>query len=809
MRHDLGFALRRIRRRPLHSALVALTLGLGIGASLAIFAAVDAVLLRPLPYPGADRLVGISQSIPSLGGLRLSYSDVAFRRVAQGHTLAAASAWNTHDVNLVNSASVRRLIVAQVSGTIFDVLRVSPALGRPFVPDEDVPTGPRVLVLSDWLWRSAFNADPDVIGRVASLEGEPYSIVGVLPASVSFPSREVAAWEPLRLDTAAVNPYQNRYSVIARLQPAATLGEARTELTQLVRAVGREYPGPHPGSALDPAGNLAEVRPLSDELVGDARPVVTLLLAGVLLLLLLTCANVANLQLAAMIGRSGELAVLTAMGASRARLVLSAVLEGVILAGAGALLGLVVAVVGTGALASLMPEGVALSGRLLGGRLLTIVVLAVLTIGAVIGALPVAVVAGRDAGLGIRNRLATGSPGAHRLRRGLAAAQVALAVLLVHGSGLLIASAQAVQQIRLGFRPDSTISLRFNLPDATLRNRPAREALLRRLVSEVGQLPGVSAAGLVNALPLTPGRRDLAMAVEGRPFKADGTDPLADYRVVSQGYFAAMGIPLLQGRLFTDDDASERFTPILVSEGLARQLFPDGRDPVGQRIRFGPAAPWMPIVGVVGNARNRSLTDPPRPELYAPGLGTWANLSFATEITLVARSRGDAMALAAPIRRIIADAAPDAATYNLASLGEIVREARSRMNTATTLMSGYAVAALLLAMAGTYAVLSYLVSQRRRELAVRMALGATPWSIVALVVRESARLLAFGIVAGLAGALALARLLAGLLYGVGALDGAVLLLVILSAVAAGTIAAIVPARRAARVDPATALNSGQ
>jgi hypothetical protein len=319
----------------------------------------------------------------------------------------------------------------------------------------------------------------------------------------------------------------------------------------------------------------------------------------------------------------------------------------------------------------------------------------------------------------------------------------------------------------------------------------------------------VSAAGLVNALPLTPGRRDLAMAVEGRPFRADGTDPLADYRVVSQGYFAAMGIPLTRGRLFTDDDANERFTPIVISEGLSRQLFPDGRDPLGQRLRFGPAAPWMPIVAVVGDARNRSLTDPPRPELYAPGLGSWASFAFATEITIVARSRSDAMALAAPIRRIIADAAPDVATYNLASLGDIVREARSQMNTATTLMSGYAVAALLLAMTGTYAVLSYLVSQRRRELAVRMALGATPSSIVALVVRESARLLAFGIVAGLAGALASARLLSGLLYGVGALDGGVLLLVILSAAAAGTIAAIVPARRAARVDPATALNNGQ
>jgi predicted permease len=807
--HDFWFAIRRIRHRPLHSAVVALTLGLGIGASLAIFAVVDAVLLRPLPYPEPGRLVRVTQTIPVPGALELPYSDVGFRRLAHdARTLSAVAAWDTRDANLVGPTSPRRLIVARVTATLFDVLRTQPSLGRGFTRDEDLPNGPRVLVLSDWLWRSAFNADPDVVGRVANLEGEPFTIVGVLPPSVSFPSREIAAWEPLGLDPAAVNPYQIRYAVIGRLGAGTTLDQARRDLTPLVRAVGREYPGPHPGSALDPAGYLAHVRPLADDLVGDARPVVMLLLAGVLMLLLLTCANVANLQLAAVIVRGEELAVRAALGATRSRLVRGALIEGVVLTAVGAVLGFVVAGFGARLLASLMPQGIALGGPLLGGRALAVTILAVLGIGAAVGALPVAVVARRDPALGLRDRAGAGPARAGRTRRILAAAQVALAVLLAHGSGLLIASARAVHEVRLGFRPDSTISLRVNLPSATLRDRSARESLLRRLVTEIGALPGVTAAGLVNALPLNPGRRDLAMAVEGRPFKADGTDPMADYRVVSHGYFAAMGIALRRGRVFTDYDAGERHTPLVISEGLARRLFPDGEDPIGQRLRFGPAAPWMPIVGVVADAKNRSLTEEPRPELYAPGLGTWAMLAFQTEITIVARARGDAMGLAVPIQRIVSGAAPDVATYNLASLADIVRQARARMTTATRLMSGYAATALLLAMAGTYAVLSYLVTQRRGELAVRMALGATPRGIVALVARESVMLIGIGVVTGLAGAAVSARLLSGLLFGVGALDRVVVLLVVVAAGAAGLVAAVFPARRATRVDPTTSLRGG-
>jgi putative ABC transport system permease protein len=809
MGHDFWFALRRVRLRPLHSAVIVLTLALGIGASLAVFSVVDAVLLRPLPYDDPARLIRITQTIPSPGLPELPFSDVGFRQLTRARSLASVAAYDTRDANLIGTDGPRRLIIARVTASLFDVFRITPAMGRGFTADEDLPNGPRAIVLADWFWRSVWNGDPRIIGTVASIEGEPFTIVGILPRSVSFPARDVAAWEPLRLDPAAVNPYSLRYTVLGRLRESAPLSQAQAELTEAVRAVGRDYPGPHAGSVLDQAGYEAHLRSLAADTVGDARPVVVLLLAGVLMLLLLTCANVANLQLAGVIMRGEELAVRAALGATRARLVRGALIEGVVLTTAGATIGFFIATMGARLLATLLPPGVTVAGPLLGGRALLVAVIAVLSIGTAVGALPVAIVARRDPARGLKDRNTGTSPaGANRMRRLLASAQVALAVLLLHGSGLLIASARAVQEISLGFQPAATISLRINLPDATLRNRSAREGLLRRLVEDVGRLPGVLSVGLVNALPLTPGRQDLAMAVEGRPFKADGTDPLADYRVVSSGYFAAMGIPLRRGRLFTDDDASAEYTPLVISEGLALRLFPDGADPIGQRLRFGPNAPWMPIIGVVADARNRSLTEEPRPELYAPGLGTFASLAFRSEITLVARGRGDAGNLAAPIRRAVAEAGPDVAMYAFASLGDIVREARATMTTATRLMTGYALAALLLAIAGTYAVLSYLVNQRRRELALRMALGATPRAIMALVVKESALLIGIGVVAGLIGALASARLLTGLLYGVGALNAGVVLAVVASAAVAGLFAAMVPARRATRVEPNATLRAG-
>jgi predicted permease len=810
MRQDIWLAFRRIRLRPLSSALIAATLGLGIGASLAVFSVVDAVLLRPLRYDDAERLVRITQTIPVAGLPELSFSDIGFRRLqADNRSFDAVAAYTTRDANLLAGDVPRRLILAQVTSSLFDVLGIRPALGRRFTDAEDIPGAGRVVVLSNHLWRSSFRADPAIVGQVVRLEGEPFTVIGVLDPAVSFLSRDVAAWEPLRLDPAAVNPYRNSYAVVGKLRAGVSPDEARRDLTAIVRAVGREYPGPHGGSALDQAGYLANLRSLADDVTGDARPVVVLLLAGVLMLLVLTCANVANLQLAGMIMRAEELAVRAALGATRLSLMRSALVEGVVLTGCGAVLGLILAASGARLLIALMPPGIVIDSSLFSGRLLLVATGTILLIGAAIGAVPVAVVAGRDPAGGLRERGNGGSPrGANRVRRLLAGAQVALAILLLHGAGLLIASARAVQDIPLGFRPEGTISLRINLPEATLRDRSARETLLRRLVAESSQLPGVTAAGLANALPLTPGRQDLAMAVEGRPFKADGTDPLADYRVVSQGYFAAMGVALVQGRIFTDDDATERNTPLVISQSLARRLFADSADPIGQRLRFGPNAPWMPIVGVVADAKNRSLTDAARPELYVPALGTFANLALRTEITLVVRSQADAAALATPIRRIISSIAPDVATYAVASLTDIVDGARARMTTATMLMTGYAAAALLLAMAGTYGVLAYLVTQRRRELAIRMALGATPRDIVAMVGRESAMLVGVGAVVGLVAAAASGRLLSNLLYGVGVLDIRVALGVIACAGVVGVLAALVPARRATRLDPSAALKAG-
>lgn len=809
MRHDFWFAIRRLKRRPLHAAVVILTLGLGIGASLAVFTVVDAVLLNPLPFPAPQRLLSVTQSIPVPGFPELNFPGLTLQRMkTEARTIDGIAGYQTRDVNLIRTDATQRLIAAQVSAGFFSVLGVTPARGRTFTAEEDLPGGPRAVILSDALWRSSFGADPDVVGTVANFEGDPFTIVGVMPPWFAVPSREAAIWEPLRLSPAVIDPGQNRLTVVARLRGDASIGMAQHELTRIIRDVGREFPGPHPGSALDPAGYRANVRPMAQAVVGDARPVIVLLMAGVLFLLMLTCANVANLQLASAILRTGEIAVRSAIGASRSRLVRGAFIEGIVLTTAGAIMGTGIALAGATLLVRLLPPSIAVTGPLLGLRSLIVAAVGVLVIGAVVGAIPVAAVAGRDPSSGLRDRAAAASPRlAARLRRSLAVAQVALAVLLLHGSGLLIASAREVERVNPGFRTDSTISIRVNLPAPMLRDRTRREVVLRRIVQDVSALSSVRVAGLVNALPLELGRRDQAMAVEGRPFKADGTDPLADYRVVSHGYFSALGIRLLKGRLFTDDDATATMTPLVISRGLERLLFPDGEDPLGKRLRFGPASPWMPIIGVVDDARNRSLTEPPRPEFYTPGLGTWSFLAFRSELTIVARTRGDPYAVVAPIRRIVRETAPDIALYNTATLDDVVREARVRMTTVTRLMSGYAMIALLLAVAGTYALLAYLVNQRRQEMAIRLALGASTLEVIQLIGRECAQLIAFGVGIGLFGAFLTSRLLAGLLYGVGGLDPWVTGSVIAIAATAGVAAAIIPVARATRVDPALTLRS--
>ena len=810
MRHDLWFALRRLRRQPFHAALVILTLGMGIGASLAVFTVVDAVLLRPLPFPSPDRLLSVTQSIPVPGFPELSFPGITVRRIREeARSIESITGYSTRDVNLLRSEGTDRLVSAMVTQDFLRVLGVAPAMGRGFTADEDLPGGPRAVIISDALWKTTFASDPDVIGKAANLEGELFAIVGVMPPWFAVPSREISVWEPIRLSPAVVDPGQNRLTVIARLADGAAMSTAQTELTGVVRQVGREFPGPHPGSALDPAGYRANVELLADSVTGDTRPVIVLLLGGVMLLLLLTCANVANLQLANVIMRGGEIAVRAAIGATQKRLVSSALLEGVVLTAAGALVGMFIAVAGAALLVRLLPPGVSTTGSLVGMRSLVAATMSVLLIGAVIGAVPVALVAGRDPSRTLHDRGSAASPRiANRLRRSLAIVQVALAVLLVHGAGLLIASAREAQQVALGFRTDSTISLRINLPAPMLRDRARRELVLRRLVHEVNALPGVRAAGLVNALPLELGRRDQAMAVEGRPFLADGSDPLADYRVVSHGYFEAMGIPVIKGRAFTDDDATATMTPLVISRSLEMLLFPDGKDPLGTRLRFGPASPWMPIIGVVADAKNRSLTEPSRPEFYTPGLGTYSFLAFRTELTIVARTSSNAMALAGSLRRVVRETAPDIATYNVATLDDVIAVARERVTTATQIMTGYAVLALLLAVAGTYALLAYLVSQRRHELAVRLALGATTQDLVRLVGRECARLVGLGVLLGLAGAVATSRMLAGLLYGVGTLDPLVTVAVLGVAALAGIAAALIPARRASRVDPGLALRPG-
>lgn len=810
MRLDLQFAWRRIARQPRHAALVALTLGLGLGASFAMFGAIDAILLRPLPFREPDRLILVTQTMPIEGLPELAFSDVGYRRVlTDSKTLEDAAAQTARDANLIRGGSTDRIVVSRVTGNFLRLAGITPAIGRAFSAEEDTPNGPRALLLTDRLWRSHFGSDSGVVGTTVNLEGVTTTIVGVLPPEVVYPSRDVGAWEPMQLDPAATTPFTRSFRVIGRLKPGIDLATAQQDLTAAVRSVGRDFPSPHPGTPVDPANYSAKVGPLAASVVGDTRRMALLLTAGVGALLLLTCANVANLRLAESLSRSTEYAVRLALGASRAQLVRGALIEGVLLATLGAAVGAAIAMMGAGVVRALLPTGVPLTATAFGGRAVLAAVACILGVGAAVGAIPVVALTRRAAGEGLRHGATGAVPvAAGRLRKALAAGQVALAVLLLHDASLLLSSAREVGRVSQGFRAEGALAMRISLPAATQRDREARESLLRRLVGGIAAIPGVSSIGIANSLPTMNGPRDQAMAIEGRPFKADGTDPMADFRIVSNGYFAAMGIPLVEGRVFTDDEATDRSTPLVVNRALARQLMPNGESVVGRRLKFGPVSAWMPIVGVVGDAKNRSLAEPPRPEFYTPALGTWSQMSLRTQVMLVARTEVEPTALAPAMRELVRSSAPDVAVVDLSPLPDVVRRSRTRVDAVTRLMGVYAATALLLAIAGTYALLSFLVAQRRREIGLRIALGASPTAVVSLVLREAAQVAGSGALLGLLGAAATGRLLAGMLYGVTTMEPRILLGVVGGALVSAALASFVPAQQALRADPAATLRAG-
>jgi putative ABC transport system permease protein len=809
---DLRHAFRALRRTPGFTLAAILTLALGIGATTTIFTVVNGVLLRPLPYARASHIANIwndfgqgAQSLPAVSPL--DFRDYQ-RRSRAFEMFAAASSGQVVGLrgNLTGTGAPERVDLASVTANFFPLFGVTPAYGRNFLPQEEAPNGPHVVLLSDRLWRRRYGADPGLVGRTIQLDGMAQTVVGILPAGFhlalpaeAFLVTDAEVWAPLQFDYGNAPPRNYTFfTVFGRLRPDVSFTQAQSEMNGIALQFRKEFP--------EHAGTQVRIRavPLQEDVVKHARPTLLVLLGAVALVLLIACANVAHLLLVRATVREGEFALRTALGASRWAVVRQLLAESAVLALAGGALGLVVTTFALGLLRALHPSNlprlaeIGVDGRVLAFTALTCVATAV-----VFGLVPALQAARPNLQRTLQNGGRAGTGGArYRVRNLLILGEVALSVVLLVGAGLLVRSFVALQQVRPGFDASDVLTFRLAMPASRYQAGPARQTFVRELERRLRDLPGVRNVGIVSQLPLTgsgplsPYAYDEATARNWEVVTADG-------RQVSPDYFKAMNTRLLAGRAFTWDDAVGTPPVIVIDETLARQAWP-GQSAVGKRLQLGPTGTpdnFAEVVGVVEHQRSHDLTRAVRPLIfYSMGQQIPAELAFAVET-------GVAGSLAAAVRGLVHEMDKDLAVTMLAPMEVYLSEGMAQARFSFLLMAALGGIALLLAAVGIFGVIAYTVTQRTREFGIRIALGEDPAHTRRSVVLRSMRLVGASIGIGLLASLALARLLAGQLFGVSPQDPVTFtgIALLLGLVSLG--ASYLPARRATSVDPAIALRS--
>jgi putative ABC transport system permease protein len=796
MLHDLKYAVRVMLKTRGLTLIAIATLALGIGANTAIFSVVDALLLRPLPYRDAGRLVIVWQDLRARGGPATEWTGPSqqFDWKTQGDVFASLTSVRGWSASLAGGDMPESLLGEQVTREYFDVAGTAPALGRRFADAEDVPNAPRVVILSHGLWTRRFGGDPGVIGRSVSINGESHQVIGVMPAAFTplyIPA--AAMWRPLRLN--AANPSRNSavFHTFGRLQPGVTIEQARARLAALAAQLQQAHPESDAGKGINPV-------PLLEQRVGSLKPSLFMLQGAVGFVLLIACVNIANLLLSRAAGRSGEIAMRRALGADRLRIVRQLLTESVLLALCGGGLGALLGTWGVSALKRLAPEGTPRLDEIgIDTRVLAFTAALAVVTGLVFGVVP-AMQAAREGVGGTLKQTGRGqsSDGGGRVRRALIVAELALALVLLAGGGLLLRTFVALQRVDLGFNPSHVLT-GFVLPTGPqYRLEPARRAFYDALRARAQALPGVTQAALSSFIPLT-GDSDTSFLIEGRPAPARSADaPVTWYRNVSANYFATMEIPLRRGRLFRDHEAEP---VVVVNETMVRRYFPT-EDPLGRRIRSDEQAPWATIVGVVADIQARGARDTTRVETYIP---YWQNPEAG--INVVLKTAGDPRALVEPLRRAVKELDGGMAVASIATMDELVAESIGSSRFYALLVGFFAALALVLAAVGIYGVMSYAVTQRTQEIGVRLALGAASGRIFALVVGETMKLAVAGLALGLAGALAVGRALREMLFGVPAADPVTFAGTAALLLAVALAAAWLPARRATRIDPLTALRA--
>lgn len=800
---DVRYSIRVLLKNPAFTVTALLTLALGIGINTAIFSVVDSVLLRSLPVKEPDRVVSIWEH-----GLRagLDRNEMApanfFDLRQQSQLFEGVGAFGEFSMNLTGQGEPERLDARLVTANVFSLLGVKPALGRTFSPEEDQPGLNRVVVLSDALWRRRFNQDPAVVGRNLTLNAESYTVVGVMPPEFFFPEREGELWTPwAMLPEEAAGRGDHYVRTIARLKPGATIEQANAEVESIAARLANEYPRTNEG-----LGFL--VTSYHEDYVGNLRRPLLILFAAVALVLLIACANVANLLLAQATSRRREIAIRMALGASRLAIVRQLLVESMLLAVGGGLLGVLGAVWGVQWLAKLVPESLSkLQSVSVDLRVLLFTLGVTVLTALVFGAVPAFQASRSKPGetLSDVGRDVAGGMSGRYVRRVLVVTEVALAVVLLVGAGLLIRSFQRLRQVDPGFQSNNLLTMRTVLPSSKYAKPEQRRAFYDELLRRVDELPGVESAGVITFLPLSFSAMNFAFSIEGRAAPGDMNLPQAVYRVVSPDYFRAMGIPLQRGRFFDSRDTAESPPVVVVNRRLAEHFWP-GEDPSGKRLKIGPIDsrnPWAIVAGVVGDVRQTGLYGEQDFELYVPYAQEWRG--FVAPRDLVVRTNGDAASLVGAVRQAVWAVDKDQPISNVRTMDQALAAAVSRERFQTLLLALFATLALVLACVGLYGVISYAVVQRTHEIGVRMALGAQPADVLRLVINQGMLLTLIGLAMGVAGAFAVTRVMNEMLFGITPTDPLTFagVPVILGAIA--LLACYIPARRATKVDPLVAL----
>ena len=797
---DVSFALRTLRRAPAFTIIAALTLAIGIGANTAIFSVVRGILLRPLPFPDPSRLVMVRSTYGGTISVN-SPANVADLR-ALNHSFTSMAVIDGRSAVLTGSGDPEQIAGYVVGGDFFRILGVKAIQGTTaFAPEDTAWQGTKSVLVNETLWRNRFGSNPALVGSMLTLDNERYKVIGIVPTKSAWPTKAML-WFPFTYDPAELEKSRGAVylETVARLKPGATLESASADVKGIASRLAQQYPemDAHLG---------AVVIPMHEYLTGKLRLPLLVLLGGVAFVLLIACANVANLLLVRGVAREGELALRTALGAGRSRLVRQLVTESLVLSLVGGAIGLLLAIAGTKLLLASAPKNIPrLDAIHVDGAVLAFTLAITFLTGVLFGLMPARQMLNPDISSTLRENGRGGQrAGKHRARRVLVVAEVALSVMLLAGAGLLIRSFTRLMNVDPGFRTDHLLSFALSLPEAKYKEPERQASFINAVMERVHALPGVQSAGAGQGLPLTGYGFSLTFSVAGRPPLRPSEEPDAELRVVTPDYLTTLGIRITRGRGFSKLDDAGAPRVLLITEEAARKFFPN-EDPLGKHIILGWTRDSVKlegdIVGVTSDVKQSSLAVATRPQMWIP-FAQWP----VGVMTVVIHSTREPQSVIADARQAIRELDPDLAIAHVMTLDDVVAESVSQPRFYMTLLSAFAVVAIVLASIGIYGVIAYLVGQRSREIGIRIALGASPSRVMRMVVSEGVAMVAVGIGIGVVGAVALTQLMRALLFNTKSTDPMTYLLVTLVLAAVAMLASSVPALRAANVDPALAMRA--